>query len=765
MNEYNISESMLNYTLRKKFKDENNIKNSQEMSYIYANNVINGTQYDMKTETILLKLLKEEFIKKAKFSFLYYDNTKIVSFDKLRFGSKFIKMKNEIVSNKYRNILQELISSVSNLNISEVAGMLDDDIMILINKNRMNNKNIYFTKKIDIPPFIDYLNKIETNKYEELKIVYPHREIFKKQKNVIKEVSRIVKDGGIVKLIDYDIKYAKDQTLVNLAYQIYGYNKYYTCRSFSEWERIMNENGFETIEVKVDEYDEFIATFKLNKLKNKYFNNNPHLKQAIETNEEKYVKYNENIKFINEDSLMLDKDIKEKSVINNIERCKLIYKMDIINKYNIDTILNIDNDGRDLIIIKKLYPNIKIIAYNYNKTWNKELKKNGIKVFNDDISLEIFKQYKNLNLAFFSNEIIKEEFIKELNPKVSVLNVNIKELKTYLKGKIYIPAWFNTDNNNALLLIEGKIKKENYDVKKIIKQIRYFQVITRSNYYLSNYFFIDHCYDCVSESHILKEYAENNNLNIDNIKLLSENITDMFSELKIIPNLTQVGLFYDLELKKCEKYNILRYEYNFINFNFEDEKEFYDNINKQTLPYTDPFLFYDISNIYNIINSLSNIYNHLNIGYNSYYTTELSKLLNIPSKTINIDLNINQKYDLITLFKTIQQQENIDLLLNMINLTSKSGTYLIINDYNYPLDTNENHIFDFVNNYNYILSTKYKDYPTINQKYSYDYIKNINTKYYSLQQIITIFSKIGFSFFSLSMYNNIVNEYILILKK
>ena len=114
------------------------------------------------------------------------------------------------------------------------------------------------------------------------------------------------------------------------------------------------------------------------------------------------------------------------------------------------------------------------------------------------------------------NEIKKDMLAQErwhfiLRPSKSMLKFRLPfdEGKTvYLQGDMMFPVWGPATTTECRLIVDRNAKMVEYDHKQHEEQMFHFNTVTRYGLYKHNVRGegIDHCYDCMSEIHILRTY-------------------------------------------------------------------------------------------------------------------------------------------------------------------------------------------------------------------------------------------------------------------
>jgi len=126
------------------------------------------------------------------------------------------------------------------------------------------------------------------------------------------------------------------------------------------------------------------------------------------------------------------------------------------------------------------------------------------------------------------NEIdirLQEKVYYYINPKKALLRfrlpwkINLRWVTgggryfEYLQGDIYLQPWGSKHGTETRLLVGKNASRIKYDNIKYEEQMAYFNNKYRPSYFHSNeYDNMDHCYDCVTEIKILKQYLIKKNL-------------------------------------------------------------------------------------------------------------------------------------------------------------------------------------------------------------------------------------------------------------
>lgn len=209
--------------------------------------------------------------------------------------------------------------------------------------------------------------------------------------------------------------------------------------------------------------------------------------------------------------------------------------------------------GYHIPFLSDMFPNVEFDLYDPGRFAIKEDKM--IHIFNEFFTDEIAEEYKNKNVLFISDirrkdiekevEIdmrMQEKWVKIIQPKASMLkfrlpyshdldgkiinindsNIN-KDNYEYLDGDIYFGVWSPQHTTETRLISSSdQIQKKRIYHNSIYEaEMFYFNIHTRPSKYEHNIHAegICHCYDCMSEIHILQNYIDKFNVNykIENI--------------------------------------------------------------------------------------------------------------------------------------------------------------------------------------------------------------------------------------------------------
>ena len=162
----------------------------------------------------------------------------------------------------------------------------------------------------------------------------------------------------------------------------------------------------------------------------------------------------------------------------------------------------------------KLYelPNVKIYKRYFTDKDSKRYKNKNVFMISDMRDLDIGNA-KNKENTSKQNSIVYEDmkiqmkFYKDMNPKSALLKFRLPWLPgktSYLDGDIYYQVWQGKHSSETRLVPNGKMKV--YDNTSYEERLFYFNTETRFRYYPHEYICYGHCYDCMSEITILKNY-------------------------------------------------------------------------------------------------------------------------------------------------------------------------------------------------------------------------------------------------------------------
>jgi len=182
-------------------------------------------------------------------------------------------------------------------------------------------------------------------------------------------------------------------------------------------------------------------------------------------------------------------------------------------------------------LLSKLFPTLKFILidpmkFSIHETDNIKIRKEyftdekakefigrdflficDIRVSNDE------KNYKPTEDEVKLDMIIQQKWVEIMKPRFSILKFRLPwDQKTfeYLDGNITIQPWGPQSSTETRLIVDNSLEKRIWNCKIYENQMYYFNTITRCQYYPHNIIApgIDHCYDCSSEIHIIKNYLE-----------------------------------------------------------------------------------------------------------------------------------------------------------------------------------------------------------------------------------------------------------------
>lgn len=191
--------------------------------------------------------------------------------------------------------------------------------------------------------------------------------------------------------------------------------------------------------------------------------------------------------------------------------------------------------GDNILILSKMFPNIDwyLIDPNpyhpdiYTHPKMKEVKN---EYFTDDLARYYNKKLRGLKhkLLFISDirisgKLEDEDIIvdQEMNRKwLEILDPDFSYLKfrcpyqlpenyEYIEGKIYIQPFAPESSTETRLMVPRNPKKVIYSSKEYNGKMLYFNRVLRSSYYnsiISSHPYMDHCFDCVYFSYLIKNY-------------------------------------------------------------------------------------------------------------------------------------------------------------------------------------------------------------------------------------------------------------------
>ncbi len=115
--------------------------------------------------------------------------------------------------------------------------------------------------------------------------------------------------------------------------------------------------------------------------------------------------------------------------------------------------------------------------------------------------------------------LVQQKWVEIMKPKNSILKFrlpwcqdcdNVIEELEYLDGEVYFPVWGPRTTTEGRLVINNSLRKKKWDCAKYERQMFYFNVVTRTQWYPNRIKApgLDHCYDCCAEVIILKQYLQ-----------------------------------------------------------------------------------------------------------------------------------------------------------------------------------------------------------------------------------------------------------------
>lgn len=769
------------------FKDRlnfisNNVsqKDVEKYSHINENKTVYGVTYISKYEKEIVKMNKMEYVKDKKFYMLYHDKHKITKFVNIPIINK--KEKITYLSDFYRDKLQQLLNSVSNLKIEDVSSMRDSEIIEMINKNKINNVRVINIRKSDIPPFISYLKKIKKSVNSDVKYINLHMEEYSEHERLIEEIVRTSKNGTQITITDYNIENAKDQALLNLAYQVYGFSKYFYFRSFKEWKEIFLKHGLIPTKVSFSDWFEFTVECRVDKLQGKFFHNQPHLRQALYTGNERYSKYNKSLRFITDTSGKMEETNKNerKTTIYSEERKELISAIEFLTEKKLNVVIvNGLKSWKHIPYLNELFPKTKLMLYGVNNNYIDNLDKPNITFSSEKITLKEIKKIKNLlvgKIGFISeigNREIKtledektnwdemlhqKQLVLNLKPDHSMLEFrlpNKNEINTdyfgqdieYLRGEIRTQIWSKNNSTKTYLWIDksDSFESASYNLN-YQEKLNYFNNVTRVQYYNTDFFFTDHCYDCVSESYILRQYQLTNDLPADQstVRKMSDKITNYFIEENIKPKVNDVVMFYDLPFKHSPKYPQIKFQFPNVNFDFISEELFYDNLHTQLISQKiyHPIPFIDFPNI--------DTFSYIISAGSKRLSNTISEKFGVSANFIDVDFESNSVSGIPPNIDPLSISPGL-IIISMIfykiddkykfmeSLLSgrKEKPYILVQDYVLE-EESDKYIFDFSDCY------------TSASKETFNFVdwKSSSRNYFSFLEFVQFFKSFGYEYLS-----------------
>ncbi len=239
--------------------------------------------------------------------------------------------------------------------------------------------------------------------------------------------------------------------------------------------------------------------------------------------------------------------------------------------------------GTHIDHLSKMFPDRKFVLVD-PRPFDPILKKNKkITTKQEYFTNEMAKEYKDRKDVVFISDIrvdpeeeqvnkdmiMQQEWVELMNPKYSMLKFrlpwceNKKDIKMkYFDGKVFLPVFGPQSTTETRLVVKGSDKFKMWDACQYERQMYYFNHVTRKNYYEHDVKDpnLCHCFDCMSEIHILKMYLKKYKKD-DDIAKLSSIISKKLTKGKYDLN----GYYYNKypKMRKNRKY-YLKKLFNFL---------------------------------------------------------------------------------------------------------------------------------------------------------------------------------------------------------
>ena len=145
---------------------------------------------------------------------------------------------------------------------------------------------------------------------------------------------------------------------------------------------------------------------------------------------------------------------------------------------------------------------------------------------------------KSLENHVWKDMIDQQRWHNILSPHASMLKFRLpwnKRRSDYLKGVILFPVWSAPTSAESRLVVSSSAETRSYDNVKYCNQMFYFQTRTRVSMYGGD----RQCYDCISETKILKRYLEKFDSDRE-MSELSMYISKSLSTLSCLRSITDV---------------------------------------------------------------------------------------------------------------------------------------------------------------------------------------------------------------------------------
>lgn len=188
--------------------------------------------------------------------------------------------------------------------------------------------------------------------------------------------------------------------------------------------------------------------------------------------------------------------------------------------------------GDNILILCNLFPNTRWYLIDPNKFnpklfHHKQVIECRNEFFTDELALYYHKKLKGTKILFISDirsglddtSIIRDQ---EMNtPWYSIIKPNYGFLKfrvpfeienniyNYYNGTIYLQPYAPVHSTETRLLLVDKLEPKAYNINEYCGKMFFFNQAMRSCYYnsiIKNHSYLDHCWDCVYYSYLIKNY-------------------------------------------------------------------------------------------------------------------------------------------------------------------------------------------------------------------------------------------------------------------
>ena len=121
---------------------------------------------------------------------------------------------------------------------------------------------------------------------------------------------------------------------------------------------------------------------------------------------------------------------------------------------------------------------------------------------------------EQIDVHLHEDMIAQQRWHMLMKPRWSMLKFRLswnKGLSEYLEGKIYLPIFGPITTTESRLIVARDAKITHYDNTKYEEQMFFFNTVLRPSLYHHTVSGVgseglDHCYDCTSEIHVLRNY-------------------------------------------------------------------------------------------------------------------------------------------------------------------------------------------------------------------------------------------------------------------